>query len=399
MRLGILGAGPATLAVAQAAAVSGKHVVAWVCELSAPGESQVSDVLRSIIPKARFADHWEALLDTNMVDGVLVSRHSDQDLRAEQLRKFAQAGMPVLVSHPVVDSMLVYYELDMIRRETSCVMLPYLPHRWHPAVVALAKVWNDGCDSPIGAAEQLVVERHLADRSKTSVLTQFARDVDLVRSICGEVARIGAMGPRIDDADYANLGVQMSTSGSFLARWSVAPVETVEGARVQLVGKKDKAVLTMASGSEPWRLEFTGSGAPPVEFADWDPGKAALDRFAEAVSSASAEPGWADAARSVEISEAVGRSLRKGRTVELHLEEFTEEATFKGTMASLGCGLLLAGLLLLMVLAVLEQVEVGQVKLVFPNWPYLLVGVLGLFLVLQLLTLLFRKGEKQPPAD
>src|SRR5262249_21708225 len=43
----------------------------------------------------------------------------------------------------------------------------------------------------------------------------------------------------------------------------------------------------------------------------------------------------------------VVRSLRRGRTVELHYEEVSEAGTFKSVMTSLGCLVLLAALALM----------------------------------------------------
>ena len=70
--------------------------------------------------------------------------------------------MPLILSHPVDDSMLVCYELDMIRRETGCVMLPYIPYRWHEGLNRLASIVADGDVSAIGATEQIIMERGLA---------------------------------------------------------------------------------------------------------------------------------------------------------------------------------------------------------------------------------------------
>ena len=62
-------------------------------------------------------------------------------------------------------------------------------------------------------------------------------------------------------------------------------------------------------------------------------------------------------------------------------------------MAASGCGLLLAGLLLLVFIGVIE--DLGRaIKLQLPllaNWPYLLLASLAVFLVLQLLLLALRR--------
>ena len=74
----------------------------------------------------------------------------------------------------------------------------------------------------------------------------------------------------------------------------------------------------------------------------------------------------------------------RGATIELHDEEHSEHGTFKGTMTSVGCGLLLASLVLLLVAAALAKITGNAF---FGYAPYLILGVLGIFLVLQSLKL------------
>ena len=51
--------------------------------------------------------------------------------------------MPLLVAHPVLNSMLACYEIDMIRRESRCIVLPYLPARLDPAIRRLGQLLRD----------------------------------------------------------------------------------------------------------------------------------------------------------------------------------------------------------------------------------------------------------------
>ena len=58
-------------------------------------------------------------------------------------------------------------------------------------------------------------------------------------------------------------------------------------------------------------------------------------------------PNLNDGTRAMELSEAVVRSLRRGRTIDLHYEAISEEASFKSIMTSTGCTILLGTLLIL----------------------------------------------------
>ena len=378
MKFALLGADNDALDLARAAAASPGHDLVWTHDLG-PAALEA----RSLAPGARYGEDWEALLTGSVADVVIVAR-GEADPRSEQLRKLVQAGVPLLLCHPAHDSMLLYYELDMIRRESRCVMLPYAPEARHPAIERLAAEIGDA-GPPSAEIEQLVFERRMADRRKSAVLRQFARDVLLIRRLCGELNKVSAMAPPSEAARYSNLGVQLTGQSGALVRWSVGPVEETAGARITLIGPEGKRVLHMPESGPVREETFTAAGMQSEVFSDWNPAAAGLENMAAALAGERVMPDWMDACRSVELAEAVERSLLKGRTVELHFEDYTEHATFKGTMTSVGCALLALGLVSLVVSAVAAKLvwrEIGY-------WPYALLAIFGIFLLLQLFKLVF----------
>jgi predicted dehydrogenase len=391
---------------------SGLFELAGTCEFESEVDSPTASQLAAVIGRARRFDAWEALLDLGLLDGVVVARGPDEDRRAEQLRKLIQVGVPLLVSHPVVDSMLIYYELDMIRRETGCVVIPYLFARYHPAVRSLAEMVRQGADSPIGKIDQVLVQRSIAEPTKAAVVAQFARDVDVIRTVAGDVIRLGAMAGSTADAAYGSLGVQMSGPSGVAARWSVVGGKVADGCDITLLGSGGQAATHEPRPGQPWTYQVIRDNEKEVvarqhaenealagqsrAIADWDPAAEALSALARAIRGQAAEPDWVDAARAVELAETIDRSLHKGRTIELYNEDFSETGTFKGTMASLGCGLLLLGLFLMGAVGIAEQV-LGVESTRF--WPYLLAGLLGVFLLLQLLLLVSRRQDAPPAAE
>ncbi len=402
MKLALLGADVNTSAIATAIAERRQDKLVAVCECR--GNAFAAPLARRGLLAAEI-ENWDTLLDPEFVDAVIVAYSPDEDRRAEQLRKFAQAAIPVLATHPLFSSMLVYYELDMICRDTHGILLPMLPERWHPAIVEMARLCQPQTGGPIGQLEQLVFERHLVDRSKAGVTGQFARDVDLLRAIGGDVARMHAMGPSLGSASYGNLTVQMSGSSSLLVRWSVAPAEEHPSGRLTLVGSAGRAVVTMPSAAwptpsaggsdlepEPWNFELSvaGSRLDLQRDTHWNPAAAALDAVEQAIRGAEAKPDLLDAARSAELTETIDRSLKRGRTIELHYEEYSEASTFKGMMSAVGCCLLMVGLFAVVLVGVLEDFLRRHVPLI-PKWPYILLGVLGFFLALQFLLLAIRR--------
>jgi predicted dehydrogenase len=390
MKFAILGADATTLGLAKVAVERADVEIAFLCELDQTTDPAAAELQRVVARSAQLLEAWEDLLDRQLVDAVIVARAADEERRCEQLRKFAQVGMPVLMSHPVVDSMLMYYELDMIRRDTDAIIMPVLPNRLHPAVSELMSLM-DASSSAIGKIEQVAIERPMADRSKATVLTEFARDVDLLRHLCGELNQIGAMGTAGDEAVYGNLSVQMTGPENLLARWSVVPVETgmSSSARLTLTGSGGKATVGMPADGQVWSLSVTGQPGSR-QFPEWNRWHAALAPFIRTIQNEPADPGipdLLDAARSAELTATIGRSLARRRTIDLYFEDHSEENTFKGMMAAGGCLLLMLGIGVVLVAAVLDKAKVPGVWL----WPWMLAAVFGVFLVMQLLTLVFRK--------
>ena len=383
MRFALLGVDADALTLAHWVAASADHQLVWACEV-AGAEGQ----LKAFAPAVQISTFWESLLAGATADAVVVARGANADERADQLRKLVQAAIPLLVVHPVDDSMLVCYELDMIRRESGCAIVPYVPYRWHAGIRRLAAMIAEGAQSPIGAIEQVAMERALAERTRPRVQKQFASDVEVLRALCGDLTSIAALaaGGR-EEAAYSNLGVQLTGERGVLARWSVASVEHAAAARIVLSGSTGKALLELPEAGLEAELEIVRGGQALREMLPaWSPAAAAIEQLENAMAGKAAVPTWPDACRDVELSEAIARSLAKGRTIELHDEEHSEHGTFKGTMTSVGCGLLVASLVVLLVAAALAKITGNAF---FGYAPYLILGVLGLFLILQSLKLVF----------
>ena len=394
MQLALLGIDDQILALAAAAVRSGEDQIVMIDALAHRAAEAAA-----ISPHARLVGDWDAMLDSHHVDAVLVA--ADEPVtRVDQLRRLIQLRMPVLVSHPVSLSMLDCFELEMIREETKCIVVAYLPARWHPAAAELGTILDGNESSPIAATEQITFERFLLRREREDVLQQFARDADLIQFIAGPATKLHALGSaaagRADP--YANLAAQMTCSDGLVCRWTVAPVETEAGGRLTLIGSHGKAILWMPQADGAWRLELrTATGASTQDYPHWNAPDAALEMLSVAVASGEAESNWNDAARTVELADAIDRSLAKGRTIDLHHEEFSDVGTFKGTMASAGCGLLVVGLILVVFVALVHtlaaQAGWNRLARMLDGWPYLMLVVFGIFLLLQLLVFV---GKSRP---
>ncbi len=155
--------------------------------------------------------------------------------------------------------------------------------------------------------------------------------------------------------------------------------------------------LVMPGGLDgPARLtRRTSDGQETIsEFAEFSGRAALLQALADATAGRPIHPDLADATRATEIAEAVVRSLRRGRTVELHYEEISEAGTFKSVMTSLGCLVLLS--ILVVVPIALAGPTLGMPWLRYLAYLYL--PLLIAFVFIQLLRFAIREPESPSAA-
>ena len=366
MKLGLLGTDPDIALVAAAATAHGDEVVT----LDGPDTGEDCDAI------AVGTAGWDAA-------------------RAETVRMLVQTGRTLVLAQPLEVSMLWAYELDMIRRDSGAVLIPWLPARLHPFIARLKAAVEAGVAGagPLGPLESVRLERTMAERTRATVLAALARDVDLIRVLVGEPARLATLGAGEPDSAWPTLAVGFTGPDQVPARWQVAPGET--GGLTITLQHAAGSVGVQAPDHGTWT--WTG---PPPGTQPFDPGAVVhaelvrvLAEAARGGGPAAIQPaGWSDAARAIELADTVPRSLARGRAVDLHQEEFSDLSTFRGTMASLGCGLVLAALLVLILATLVAGIsaafdwEFG--KNVTAAWPAVVLGVLVVFLAVQLLPLL-----------
>jgi hypothetical protein len=411
MQLALLGYDEDALRLVTWAVESRQHeLVSAYCAASA------ADELRKLQPTIKLSDDWEELLLGSTADAVIVARGicgtsfvpgSDlRELRADQLRKLAQAAVPMIVVCPACEA-IVGFEIDMIRRDTDGLIIPYVPLGLHPLIDLISQWLLPEAESPIGNVEQIVFEREQADRRRDAVLLRLARDVSLIRELIGTIQSVGAsssltavgrdpLGPKPKEPpSLANLSVHFGGQGSRSARWSISPAADSEMGRLIVIGQQGKAVLTMPASGD-WQLSIPGheSLSEPAYLDDdaahvfsWLTHALENREFYDPDS-------WLAACRDQEAVEAVDRSLMRGRTIELFNEEHTEEASFKGVMAMGGCLILVGALAVVLFAAVVEGLHLPMRNWpVWRLWPFYVLAPIAVFLLLQLLSLALKRND------
>jgi hypothetical protein len=411
LKLAVLGLDPDLCSLLSAAGALG-HKVVWLGDVA----SAEMPRLQGLVPAGMSpSDDWETLLDRAAADAVLVGRGGNGpapagDLirasREEQLRRLAAEAVPMLIVQPAHLSVLNYYELDMLRRETGGILRHFHPLMDDPFVGELAR-WVRQGHAAIGRIVQVACSRHAADGSRETVFGHLARDAELLAAIAGDIRTVSAVGPRVDagsrGASYASLQVQMVAALPATLRWSVVPADRAGTAmELQLVGEQGTLCCrSMQDGA--WQLAADGL-APAAEMrpADkqFDAARAALRALAIAVRESDRErrsklSTWDKATRAMEVVDAVEMSLQKGRTIEVFQQQLTERLAFRGVMSAVGCGVLMLGLLVTFVVSLVGGLESVVKEPLVPAWSTILLIVLALFLLLQAVPLLLSRRQRK----
>jgi hypothetical protein len=407
MKLALLGTDSDLLQLAAAAIAQG-HDIAWVGDVL---PEDAGDLGRLAPNLADQAAEWELVLDRGTADAVIVGQGTaSREMRAEQLKRIAAEAMPLLVVHPATDSALPYYEVDMTRREMGGVVRHYNPVAKHPIFDELANWVRDG-HPEIGPIHQVTCERRIPDASRTNVIRCLARDVEPLAIVAGDIRRISAIGPKIDQPSFASLQVQMTCVGAASVRWSIGSTAGADGDLLMtLVGQRG-SIRLLAFNSDagndlrPWQLETIGADGLERQTLDpFDAAGAAIRELAQAAAATGdAErremSTWNTATRSMEVVDAVELSLEKGRTLDVHQQQLTERLAFRGTMAAMGCGVLLAGFAVLTLVSLFGVAEGEKRRHLISGWPMILLAVLAFFLLLQCAPLLVAKKKRGSETD
>ena len=322
------------------------------------------------------------------VDAVIAGGPIEE--RGENLRRAAAEGLAIICLHPPGADSEAYYQVALSRAETGAVIVPHLPLRLHPGVDSLRRAMNS---EELGTFRGLRFEFPSTGEGIDLACIVVPRAVDVVRALIGEIEALTATGDPPGQHPDLELVVQLRAAE---ARRAELRVWSASG---------EPARLTLAAANGSLTLEFDPllfkscrltrrtqlDGEQVKELGPWEPHAAIFgiltDSSARRGSTESPSPNLHDATRAMELSEATVRSLRRGRTVDLHYEPVSEESNFKSVMTSTGCMILIGALVA--VLFALSGPPLGFYWTIYI--AYLIPPILVIFMVLQTLRFAVRK--------
>jgi hypothetical protein len=405
MRFGLLGNDPDGVAMACALVESGRYQIAAA---TAPvGEEVIkrwgSDFRRSIDIEEVLADPSIALV---IVAGPLTTR-------GLQLRRAVQSERHVLCVYPPDQISEIAYEAGMIQQDTGFVLMPLLPHAFHPVILRLAEFLREG--AAVGPPGLIQLEISAGEEVITGFEEAVARASfpgwEVLRLLGGDIDEVSGFAP----GDELRPGAPVLLAGRFLRgglfQVTLLPRQKEATLRLMAFGPSSRAELYLPLGwqgpafltvpeadgqreeswdaFDPWPALIAafeaaakarpGRAAPPAEQ------RTAVQTKPVAPTPPMIMPAWQDAVRGLELDDAARRSIEKHRPSPLEYREGGgEEAGFKGMMTLIGCSLVW-GVLLLLILSAWV-----------PAARWLIVPLLIVFLTLQLLRYII---PQRPGAD
>lgn len=406
MRFALCGDDPLALALARAVVSLRGHELTHLV-----GRPQSQPGMPPFGPGVHYCRSWEELLSAADVDAVIVTGKTEDMQPA--VRQLVQAGKAVLLPPELTQPAAFFYELALVEAESPGRIFPLLGLRGHPLVLKLQTLLSQNA---LGTLRHVQLDRQSMTShgttarllSETDLSQAFLGDVDLLRNLCGVYDQVTAS--RSGDAGngYSLASVTLAGTHAPQAVWTAAATSGNDVWRLTVVGDAATAVLEGDPDRPPFRLTLCVGGEPAFrEESPSDPGPWLLDKFAASAGAVAstdiqATPArgdaksislWGELARAVELIEAVERSVRRRRTIDVYFETPSERGLFKTQMTAAGCSLLVLTLVAVVVyLGTAAAIELP------PLLKQILVGLiflpLGLFLALQLLVFVARPASR-----
>ena len=413
MRFALLGEGQTAFSVAKAVVAHPAHRLIRQVDWPHSPSTALPFVPGSPVASGlRISRSWEDLLTDAEVDAVIVAGWND-DLQPV-VRQLVQAGKAVLVAPQLVQSAAFFYELALVESEFPGRIFPMLGLRGHPQILKLQELISQG---GLGNIRHLQFERKIASRAAdglAAVMTQadlasaLLLDADLLRILCGSYDQVTASRSGAAGVGYSLATVMLAGAGVPQAVWTATAHAGDDDWLLLVSGELGTAELD--GNPEKGRLRLTlrrGELPAVVEESVADDGNWLLETFASSLAPQSDSPApaqnrlddppkssfWEELARAVELVDAVERSVRRRRTIDVYFETPSERGIFKTQMTAVGCSLLMLTLAAV-VLYLLLAATIEMPLLVNRVLVGLIFLPLGVFLALQFLVFVARPATR-----
>jgi len=319
-------------------------------------------VSRDSVPVKMNSTVEEALLSGD-VDAVIVAI-DDLDESLHMVRAASQADRHVVVIPPASCSPAYSFELHLILDESQCCIFPLLPRT---AVEELVSATVDlGLNQQ--ATRQLSIDLSLKNALPVELNASVMRGLDYLSASGFRFTQVTALDSNAPDGSLLSRLITLSAATT--AETPLPP------------GTLTIRPATLDEHPSQLRISLTDRTIRTIPVVESAP---VLDYIEAACQSRELCGKWMEAfSVTLELEEAVAKSLRRRRTVDVHFDSGSEKGVFKSQMTAMGCGVLIFMMLAMVAYLILAQlVKLPDAVLHFLR--ILWIAPLVLFLIAQAL--------------
>ncbi len=344
MRFALVGDDPVMLPLVQAIVESEHHELTH----AALAGDMLADLLK-LAPQIKIVDDWTALLTQNKLDTVLVGG-SDSHVQ-EAARRLAGEGIALMVFPCVAYGEGLAYELALVQDERGTSIVPAVPMAFRPVMLAMHGFIEDLRNPDANHDGQpFVREIRLHRRIKSGKSKQISR-TDLETHLLSDLCTLGSLSRTYNRITAILIGANENSLSTATVTFNgtdlpdaVWTCESAETDGWQLTFIHDDSEQTYSNGET---LDEMAAQGEAVSHEEVPAGQLLLNVLEDPGSGGRTSGGtdvedfnWSDVVRAYEQLHAVRKSIRKGRTIELHFEDTSERSQFKSQMTAIGCGVL-----------------------------------------------------------
>ena len=344
-------------------------------------ESQLADskVHRRVYASDDFQKIDLAELEESKAEVVIFDGQADEAVLLSALQTLKGFQGTVFISPLCPHTVLTAYEFERMASESIGAFIPLLPVLQHAGLQQLLEA-PAGDSAPslglaVGEIESVDMQRSMVPKDNSEVLDALHGDISVLIKLAGSIKEVVAMRT---GSEPIPLNVQCTSESDRLVRWSaVRPGAEQVMAQILVEGTKGRLRIQLQETGD-WDIETSGRvfsfpSTDLLELCAAEPN--GLDQL------------WTYFTHSIEVREAVAKSLQRGRLVRINLDGRGERTAFMGTMASLGCALLLISLGLLVfsaaILSLVPENRFGGLYVWVEKVPWVLAAMMILFLLVQ----------------
>ena len=336
----------------------------------------------------RLTPHWEDLLGGTAFDAILVGGSDAAMLDA--IKQLASAGQSLLFLPGSDQGSTFVYELSLIRDDNHVSIVPAIWQRCDPALIRTRAALQS---LSLGRVQLLQFQREVPTGGTTLVPQRdldrtLLTDIELLRWLIGDYDQVTALRTGASDNGVLTQSVKLAGRGLPEATWDARGGKSTV-CRLTIHAEQGTLLVELDPDSREWVL-IEPDGSRHVGNRS-----TAICEFLRRLDDGTNGPiEWQELVRGFETVDATHRSVTRRRTIELHFEPMSERAIFKTQMTAIGCSVLIATLLLVLVyLAIASTVPLPRTVLLLLRT--LVFAPLGIFLLLQLLYPLTRPTEAE----